>query len=340
MKTPTATFSGLGVAAFLFCAACLHGQSFRLGEETKLIPSPKPEISIYPYCPDGHVTVFPDGKDLLMFWAGSDSFSSRGKTLFEMAETRKVLSRGDAEDFDNGGAWLYSVFSKVGGRMVGFYHCEDHRFVGDPTSTFIAYKSIARCESANGGRDWKKDAQILTAEKPKPEKPEWSGLGDHCTIWDATAKRYICYFQEEGILRMASSADPEGRPGTWKKWFQGEFSEPGLGGRATPIPNLNEVHGGNPSVHWNTFLKCWVMVYHTWPGSLVMSQSNDLISWSLPVVLVPNPSPTSKVWYATIIGQTDVLAGERATLVYGYFPDINKHEREFLAREITFVKSP
>ncbi len=276
---------------------------------------------------------------MLMFWPGRDSYCSTGKTIFKMGGVRKVLPMGDSKDFDNGGSWLYSVFPKVGERMVGFYHAEDHRFVGDPSSTFIAYKSIARCESANGGRDWKKDVQILTAEKPKPEKPEWSGLGDHCTIWDAKEKRYICYFQEEGILRMASSSDPEGKAGTWKKWFEGQFSEPGLGGRATPIPNLDQAHGGNPSVHWNTFLQRWVIVYHTWPGSLVMSQSDDLISWSVPVVLL-NPAATAKVWYATILGESDTLAGEHAVLLYAYFPDINKHEREFLSRKITFLKPP
>lgn len=329
MKIPLVIF-------FAMLACGLQGQQFQLGDEVRDVPDSRPSLPIYPYSPDGHITMIPEGQENVMYWPGEDSYRTAGKTVFEMAQSRKVLSAGGASDFDNGGAWLYSVFPQIGGRAIGFYHAEDHRFPGDPASKFIAYKSIARCESTDGGRTWKKDTQILTAAKPKPEAPEWSGLGDHCTVWDRRNDRYICFFQEEGILRMAMSTDPEGKPRTWKKWFEGAFSEPGLGGVATPIANLDQVHGGNPSVHWNTFLQRWIMVYHSWPGSLMLSQSDDLVSWSVPVVLL-EPAANSKLWYATILGEADTIAGETATLVYADFPDSTKPERKFVAREITFL---
>lgn len=320
-----------GISAHLFA------QSFHVADEIQTVAGPIPEIPIYEYSPDGHLTVWPENSGWRMFWPGADSYSSQGASIFEMRKSQKVLARGGPGDFDNGGAWLYAVFPRGGGQMVGFYHAEDHNFSSDPSSTFIAYKSIARCVSQNAGQDWKKEGQILTSHEEKPDQPAWSGLGDHCVVWDEKGKRLICYYQEEGILRMASSPDPEGRAGTWKKWFEGGFSEPGLGGRSTPIVNLDQFPGGNPSVHWNTFLLRWVMVYHTWPGSIVLSQSDDLISWSLPESVI-EPEAGSKVWYPTIVGSSDSVAGEKALLLYAYFPDIEKHERVFCSREITFLK--
>jgi hypothetical protein len=41
------------------------------------------------------------------------------------------------------------------------------------------------------------------------------------------------------------------RSGSWKKWFEGAFSEPSLGGSATPIPAIAHHREGNPSVLWN-----------------------------------------------------------------------------------------
>ena len=332
---------GVHCLVFLFLATSgmsLPAQEFRLSGEVKIVPAAKPELPIYVYSPDGHITAYPQRGNWIVFWPGTDSYSSEGKTISNLSGARKVLSKGDETEFDNGGAWLYAVFPQIGNRMLGFYHAEDHKFAADPTSTFIAYKSIARCSSTDGGRTWKKDAQILTGEKPKPEKAEWSGAGDHCVIWDAATKRYFCYFQEQGILRMAMSEDAEGRPGTWKKWFEGGFTEPGIGGRATPIPNLVDKEGGNPSVHWNTFLRRWVMVYHNWTGDLLISRSADLTSWTAPKLLLEKPSVAGKVWYPTIIGTTDKEAGEKAILLYAHFPDIEKHERRFESREITFLK--
>jgi hypothetical protein len=115
---------------------------------------------------------------------------------------------------------------------------------------------------------------------------------------------------------MAMSEDADGRPGTWEKWFEGAFTEPGIGGRATPIPQLSGHRGGNPSVLWNTFLKRWVIVWHRWVGDLWISTSEDLMAWSKPKVLLQKPSPEGRVWYPTLIGDTDQFGGETVTLLY------------------------
>jgi len=330
----------LTLAALLLAplaAPSLNAQEFVLGE-ARTLPEPQPKPPIYDYSPDGHYTVFRMGNSLMMFWPGNDSCRTTGASIFEMRDCTKVLPMGAPNGFDNGGAWLYSVFPRADRRMLGFYHAEDHKFPLDPDSKWIAYKSIARCTSEDLGLTWSNRAQILTAHEPKPQKAAWSGLGDHCTVWDEKNHRFICFFQEAGILCMAMSNDPEGRPGSWKKWGEAGFTEPGLGGRAKPIPALAGHLGANPSVLWNTFLQKWVMVWHRWQGDLWISTSDDLLAWSPPKLLLNKPSATGRVWYPTLIGESDKVGGESVSLLYAEFPDDKLAKRRFLARELVFRK--
>lgn len=323
--------------AFLCClfAVAVNAQEFSLGAARK-VPEPRPVLPIYKNSPDGHCALLRDGSSLMMFWPGEDSYRTTGTSVFEMKNCVKVLPRGSREDFDNGGAWLYSVFQRGSGRMLGFYHAEDHRFPLSPASDFTAYKSIARCTSADSGLTWKNREQVLTSHRPKPQRAAWSGLGDHCTVWDGKSRRYLCFFQESGKLCMAMSADPEGRPGSWFKWYKDGFTEPGLGGRATPIPSLARHSGGNPSVLWNTFLDRWVMVWHRWAGDIWISTSKNLTDWSPPKLLLAKPSKRGKVWYPTMIGDSDLVGGESVKLLYAEFPDKKLPARRFLARDLVF----
>ena len=84
-------------------------------------------------------------------------------------------------------------------------------------------------------------------------------------VWHLASQRWYCFFQEH-ILFMAVSDDPDGRPGTWKKFSQGRFSEPGLCGRNSPIPALAQFRGANPSVHFNNHLELWLMTWHNLDG--------------------------------------------------------------------------
>lgn len=320
-------------------AFSLNAQEFSVGD-ARLVGEPAPSLPIYRYSPDGHCAILPKGSSLLMFWPGDDSYRTTGTSVFDMKDCVRVLPKGGAADYDNGGSWLYSVIPRGKARMLGFYHAEDHRFPLSPDSHFTAYKSIARCTSDDSGLSWKGREQILTAHEPKPPKAAWSGLGDHGVVWDEKTKRFVCFFQEAGRLCMAASKDPEGRPGSWFKWYKGGFIEPGLGGRATPIPSLARHCGGNPSVLWNTYLERWVMVWHRWKGDIWISTSSNLADWSCPRRLVPRPGRAGKAWYPTLLGNSDASGGRSVLLLYAEFPDRSHPERRFVAREIVIRKGP
>lgn len=133
---------------------------------------------------------------------------------------------------------------------------------------------------------------------------------------------------------MAISEDPTGAPGTWKKYYNGAFTEPGLGGQQTQVPGLSP--GANPSVHWNTHLEKWVMVWHGWGNTakIFLSVSADGINWSTPVSIIGSEQG-GRAWYATIIGNTDVEAGQVAKI---YYADMINSGRKFKVRTIKFFK--
>ena len=274
----------------LVCSAHSIAQEFSLGPVRKLV-EPAVGVPNYESNPDGHISLVTGGNRLLMFWPGSTSYRTRGTSIFDMDDTRATLRPGKHGQFDAGGAWLTSVFRQSGSWMIGFYHCEDHYFPDDPNSRFVAWKSIACCTSDNDGWDWKKHGAIITSATSKPSKATWGGCGDHCVVWDAANKRWMCFYQEH-FLHVAASSDPGGKPGTWKKFYEGNFNEPGLGGRQSPLRDLMDFAGGNPFVHFNTFLQKWVIVWGTWgqgsphPNCLMISTSDDLLTWSKPKVAV------------------------------------------------------
>lgn len=293
----------------------------------------------FAYYPDGHISVLPDGDEYIMFWAEFESHRSIGSSQF--VEDQTALSpenavfgrRGNFDTYDNGGSWMMSVFRQEGEKFIGFFHAEDHWY--PHTTNNIAWKSLGVAYSENKGVTWSNAQQTITSSKPKPATPEWGGTGDCCVVWDHINNRWMCYFQEH-ILSMAISTDPNGAPGTWKKYYQGDFSEEGLGGQQTVLPGLSQYPGGNPSVHWNTYLSKWVMVWHGWsPPRIYVAVSDDGVSWDNPQSIIVSEEG-GNAWYPTIIGVTDVEAGQIAKIYYADFGP-NMAYRKFRARTITFL---
>ena len=213
---------------------------------TNLIPNASPGIPVYPWFPDGHITMLPEGDTFQMYWAGSSSYRSIGPTISSQQRnptTGSALSAGASTNhFDNGGAWLMSVVRQSGNNLIGFYHGEDHNWPGYSNPGNIAWKSIAYCSSANNGTNWTKGGQIITSPTAKPAPPTWGGSGDACVVDDARNARWVCFYQENWIY-TAVSTNAIPLPGTWKKYYNGSYSQPGLGGMQTKVPDSRTIPG-------------------------------------------------------------------------------------------------
>ena len=82
-------------------------------------------------------------------------------------------------------------------------------------------------------------------------------------------------FYKEHFLYIAISNDFRALPRSWLQYYQGGFTEPRLEGKENPIEGLKSHPGGNPSVHFNMYLKQWIMVWYTWQGDTVYSSSQN-----------------------------------------------------------------
>ncbi|MBN2001158.1 hypothetical protein JW935_26685 [candidate division KSB1 bacterium] len=318
--------------------------TFTLGDIT-IIPN-KLDVPIYPWFPDGHIAIVNDpnadaGYRYIMFWSEFKNYRSVGPTPFPEDQllldpkTPVFGERGDWQGYNNGGSWLNSVFRQSETQLIGFYHAEDHWYPRN--KDYIAWKSTGVATSNDNGRSWTDHGQVITSSTPKPASPKWGGSGDCCVIWHENDNRWICYYQNQNI-RMAISDDPDANPGSWFKFYNGGFPEMALGGKSTPLAGLSDVPGSNPSVHFNTFLKLWIMVYHGWsPACLYIASSVDGYNWSKPQQLVCG-SQGGRAWYPTIIGESDVSAGEKARLYYADF-SADGGSRDFIVREIRFVRN-
>ena len=311
---------------------------------TSLVPNANPAIQTYPYTPDGHVSFLADNGTnnvCQMYWAGGSSYRSLGTNVViqSLNPGAALIGPGtSSSDFDNGGAWLMSVFRISTNELVGFYHAEDWNWSGYSNPTDIAWKSMAFCTSTNNGDTWHKAGQFLTSSTPKPATPTWGGTGDACVVYDQANARWVCLYSGTWIINVAVSTNAIPLPGTWKKYYNGSFSTPGLGGQETPISALASIPGANPSVHFNTYLQRWVMVFETddTEGSgLFLSTSADLLNWTPPTPLV-TVTPPEQAWYATIIGRTDVEASRNAKLYFAYWPDATTGLRQFLSATMQF----
>lgn len=318
---------------------------FSIGEPL-LVPD-NPNVPVYQWFPDGHISVLQEDSDnWMMFWAEFESYRSVGAAPYPenqiiLSPNTKVFGGRGGSGWDNGGSWLNSVFRLSGENLVGFYHAEDHWSPPNPDG--IAWKSIAVTYSNDNGVTWADGEQIITAWKPQPATPEWGGAGDHSVLWDTENQRWVCYYQEqvdngEAQIHVAVSSDLHGSPGTWHKWDGSDFTIPGIGGKGVPLPAFIGHEGGNPSVHWNSYLGKWVMVYGGWDGIIYIASSADMINWDMPQTLVSSDQG-GRAWYPTIIGDKgDTLAGQTAHL---YYADIasNFSSRKFYMRTIAFTRN-
>lgn len=241
--------------------------------------------------------------------------------------------------------WIEAVWVDEDGTIYAWYH---HEQLGVCPGTDLTVPHIGALVSYDGGHSFQDLGLILTAGDP-PDCSAKNGFfagghGDFSVILDRD-RQYFYFlfgnyggpaeFQGIGIARMAFE-DRRNPVGAVWKYFNGDWTEPGLGGRLTPIfpvatawqrADTNAFWG--PSIHWNTHLESYVVLLNHaccepgWPAAGVYVSFNpdvgDPKGWTTPKKLLENPPG----WYPQVVGlvagETDTLASRVARFyLHGY----------------------
>lgn len=250
----------------------------------------------------------------------------------------------------NGSRWIESVVPDEGGRLYGFYHNEPNDVCeGD---LFKTAPRIGAARSTDAGRSWI-DLGIVLESAPglphceTPNRYFAGGVGDFTAVrsgldlyflFSAYGPTAAQHGVAIGRMLWADRDRPRGRLAVWSddvwrypEWDGSAWVYPA----PTPIlPARGDWHDTDavvdafwgPSVHWNTYLKRYVML---------LNRATDL-DWNQEGVYLTstttldNPrlwSPPQKIldggqWYPQVVGTetglgTDRLAGQRARFFMG-----------------------
>lgn len=265
----------------------------------------------------------------------------------------------------------YTGISKVvrlpTGRLAAIYQAEEH-----PCGPQVAGVSIALATSDDDGRTWDRRGQIITSppiSRIACDDMVFHGVWSFAATVEPTGEYLYTWFSEGsdeqwgdpfGGLRLARAPLSGGLlPGTWQKYYNGQWNQPGLGGFTSPTlvaptpiisidPTLSNEFAGLPSVTWNTAFNRYVAIFTTMTG-FWYATSPDGIQWSngkqllKHKVLITTGREPNEAWvyYPTLIDPQASSDGYSATdgiLYYAFTPTGTFHE--MIGRRVRITEAP
>lgn len=263
------------------------------------------------------------------FSANGTTYAVDGATLLDMEGQRTaVLPPGDAGSLSECGRWLTSTL-RLNGNVLGLVHQERACDYGQGRTS----KSMAIARSADDGLTWTELQTVITGtDTPQPDRI--TGEGD-CTLVDGADDYLYAYCLRNSDWQTIVARAPVSDPTDWRKFYQGTWSEPGLGGKATAIGFVG---------HGTGYLKPQGLVaaiaVDKWFGGLRLSVSQDKVSFTdVKEPLVPmddsdwnRPAPTALLAYPTMLDPetgSDTV-NQRFLLAYIYVPPGKGFENRYL----------
>lgn len=280
-----------------------------------------------------------DGEMVIYNSTGMGPIRSSGPNQLRLRESQPVIL-GQSTHYPY---WIEATWADEDGSIFAWYHHEPARVCG---GLHLTAPQIGALVSYDGGRSFRDLGIVLQSGYPADCSSQngyfAGGHGDFTVL--ASPDREYFYFlfsnysgpvEAQGVAVARMPFYRRNNPvGAVEKLYNGEWSEPGIGGMLTPIfPakvdwQLAEADSfWGPSVHWNRYLDKYVMLLNRsccspgWPQEGVYVSFNESLSdpsgWSEPVKILEDV-----FWYPQVIGRersgTDKLADRVARLyIYG-----------------------
>ena len=296
------------------------------------------------YFPDGRLAVVrtkPDCRVILS--AGVSSFLLEGPALGQFTKATKILDKGQPGEFDNGYAGINAAVQAKKGELLAFYHAEDQegmKTVGNGIPGF--YCSVALAVSVDDGTTFAKRGRILTSQAPKDSNGRGDqGVGEPCVFAEPKGEFLYAYYTSHervdgrGVqicMARCPTADAL-QPGAWIKYYANGFTEPGLGGKDTPVVTSGQPGADAlfPHVIFVPALRQFVMTFclNVWREGGKPEQSGCYVAYSGDGIHWPRER-MQQIWKVPVIAAngrevawhpTFILDGEgaaRGWLYYGY----------------------
>ncbi|MCX6592315.1 MAG: hypothetical protein NTZ56_12400 [Acidobacteria bacterium] len=303
-------------------------------QQAQLRPAP---LARFSNPPDSNSPAFWRDGQFHLFTSGGFPLRAQGPDQFAQSAPVAV----EVSTRDHYPLWFEAIYADSDGTLYAWYHHEPRGVC--PESTLTA-PQIGAAVSTDGGLNFVDLGIVLTAGDPpdcsSPNGYFAGGHGDFSVIVDRPQEYFYFLFsnyagdqarQGVAMARMpfADRAHPVGRV---NKYFDGQWTEPGLGGRLTAIlpartswqSRETDAFWG-PSVHWNTHLESYVILLNRsccepgWPTEGIYVMFNPDLSnpegFSEPAKLLDRPAAPNQ-WYPQVLGLeeggTDRLAGRVA----------------------------
>jgi hypothetical protein len=278
--------------------------------------------------------------NFVLFNAEGEPYRSQGADQFSLSNQTQVAF-GDGQPMP---LWIEATWIDDDGTLYAWYH---HEPGGVCPDSYLTAPKIGAMVSHDNGLTFQDLGFVLTsgdAVNCAARNGYFAGgNGDFTVMLDAGRNYFYFLYSNYGgdvstqgiaVARMAYS-DRFNPSGTALKYFNGQFTEPGLGGMVSPIfpAKVSWVAADTdafwgPSVHWNTALNQYVMLLNHsccapgWPQEGIYLSTNPDLSnpsgWTAPQKVL-----STFGWYPQVIGEgpgeTDKVAGAVSRLyIYGY----------------------
>ncbi len=301
------------------------------------------------YFPDGclaFVRSVPPYRILLA--AGVSTFLLEGGEMKTLASLGEVLKPGEPGSFDNGYAGISGVArDPTTGDLLGFYHAEDRENLpAIPGGIPGFYCCIALAVSKDDGASFRKAGPVITGSLPKDLKGRADqGCGETCILTDRQQRYLYAYYSDHSRVnnrgvqiclarcRITDAATTD----HWTKYHNGEFEQPGLGGKDTPVISAQAMQADAifPHVTFVPELNRYVMAFNIIAhrelrqdakpvqSGVYMACSKDGIRWSIPTQLVRIHSIPAGLgreigWHPTLLVSTVKRGTASGWLYYSY----------------------
>lgn len=290
----------------------------------------------------------------LFRFVGTDLNKMKPDPIDKKGNAVKVLSPGSHGTYDDHIAGNGSVYFDEKTNKLYFWY-QAMRTIPEDSSrrkveklgeenVYAAYGGVGLAVSEDLGKTWRKTGSVLLTPNITYEKfVDDSSIGTVDLYPPSVIKNgefFYMYYNDYGppsyapfqvtVARLLVS-ELDKNPQPWKKYYNGEFTEPALGGKFSKIIGEDESteFSGTEfvAVSFNTYLNQWIMLHQTYENdgrwTFGLRTSKDGLTWSAAQQIVKAPTTKDWIMAPTIIstGDAPAVTGQEFWIYYSLAPN-------------------